>query len=289
MKPTEFPEQTVIWAKNQPPLWWSLLSLWDIMQEFKPAEFMQLIQTLRQHASTCDRGDGFVDGPRHPVILNLMAMLATQCDGSGLPVSAVAVRRAIKGWNHGGMHVKVLQEVVKGLGLGVENECSTILFYAIEADRRRYFDRFRIEWEDAIKRFPDLLIDVEEMNKCFALGRYAAAVFHAVHADETALIEVGKFLKVKDPKSGWTATANRLEAILKMPHKQRSRFEQKHFTFLEQLHGTVGALKDSWRNKISHSQGKLTLLTVDFSDQVAEEIIIQSRGFVRRIATELPG
>ncbi len=42
-------------------------------------------------------------------------------------------------------------------------------------------------------------------------------------------------------------------------------------TFLEQMHGTIEGLKNAWCNKISHAQGKLTLLTADFSPDVAEE------------------
>jgi hypothetical protein len=187
-----------------------------------------------------------------------------------------------------GLRADDAQRMVDTIEMAVESECQTIAFFTVEAERRRYYDSYLTGWEDAVNRFPDLRTDVEEMSKCFALRRYAAAVFHAVHADELALIEVGKFLKVNDPKSGWTATANALDRIIAKPYKQRSRFERKHFAFLEQLNGTVGALKDAWRNKVSHAQGKLMLLTVDFGDQVAEEIIAHSRGFVRRIATELP-
>lgn len=170
----------------------------------------------------------------------------------------------------------------------VDTECQTILFYRVEAERRRYFDNYRNGWEEAITRWPQLLTDVEEMSKCYALGRYAASVFHSVHADEIALIEVGKFLSVPDPKSGWTATANALEKITKTPYGQRSPFEQQHSAFFEQLQGTVEALKNAWRNKVSHAQGRLVLMTVDFNDQVAEDIIFATRAFLRRVATELP-
>jgi hypothetical protein len=57
---------------------------------------------------------------------------------------------------------------------------------------------------------------------------------------------------------------------------------------LEQVHGTVVVLKDAWRNKIGHAHGRLILMRSDFTPDIAEEIMIAARGFMRRLATELP-
>lgn len=127
------------------------------------------------------------------------------------------------------------------------------------------------------------------MNKCCALARYAGAVFHSVQTIECGLIEFGKFLNVSDPKSGWTAVTKRLEMLIeKTKYPDLDPPYQVHFNFLEQMHGTVGALNSAWRNKISHAQGRLVLMTSKFSPEVAEEIMIASRSFMRRLATELP-
>ena len=131
--------------------------------------------------------------------------------------------------------------------------------------------------------------DVEEMSKCFALARYAGAVFHSVQAIECGLIEFGKFLNVTDPKSGWTAVNNKLATLVtKTKYSALDPIHQEHFGFLEQMHGVTGALNNAWRNKISHAQGRLILMTSEFSPEVAEEIMIASRSFMRRLATELP-
>jgi hypothetical protein len=57
---------------------------------------------------------------------------------------------------------------------------------------------------------------------------------------------------------------------------------------LEQIQGTVEGLKNAWRNKISHVQGKLTLMSVEFSPEIAEEILLATRAFMRRLAEDLP-
>ncbi len=139
-------------------------------------------------------------------------------------------------------------------------------------------------WEEIVERFPDALTDVE----CFACSRYAAVVFHSVQVVEVGLIELGKFIGVTDPLSGWTATTNRIQQIIKKGHDARTPFERQHFPFLEQMYGTIEGLKNAWRNKISHAQGKLTLLTSDFSPDVAEEILFATRAFMRRLATDTP-
>jgi len=129
---------------------------------------------------------------------------------------------------------------------------------------------------------------VEEMHKCFALSRYAGAVFHSVQTIEFGLLDLGKFLDVDDPKSGWTAVANKLDKLTKAKFQDLSDKHQKNFAFIEQMQATVTALKNAWRNKISHAHGKLVLVTSEFAPDVAEEIIMATRAFMRRLATELP-
>jgi hypothetical protein len=71
-------------------------------------------------------------------------------------------------------------------------------------------------------------------------------------------------------------------------YNERNDFEKQNFPFLEQVQGTVEALKNAWRNKISHAQGKLILLTTDFTPEIAEEIILATRAFMRRLGEGLP-
>ena len=171
----------------------------------------------------------------------------------------------------------------------LEDELETKLFFVLPHEKRMFFDTPRKGWEEVIARFPDTIPDVEEMSKCFALSRYPAAVFHSVNAIEAVLIDFGKFLNVADPKSGWTAVSGKLATLVtKTKYQDLDPLYQKHFSFLEQVHGTVEALKSAWRNKISHAQGRLFLMGSEFSPDVAEEIMLASRRFMRRLATEMP-
>src|ERR1700722_1546042 len=149
---------------------------------------------------------------------------------------------------------------------------------ALSMREREYYERWLKGWEAIIERFPDTASDVEEAQKCFALSRYTAAVFHSIQVVEAGLIELGKFISVADPKSGWTAVANELKRIVSKKREDLTDLEKQHFQFLEQVQGTVEALKNAWRNKVSHVQGRIILMTREFSSEVAEEIIFASRG-----------
>jgi len=168
------------------------------------------------------------------------------------------------------------------------DEMTGKIFWALNTREAELYNHPRNGWEQIIERFPDTVSDIEEASKCFALSRYAAAIFHSVQTVEVGLIELGKIIGVTDPLSGWTATTNRLQSIIKKGHEARTLFEREHFAFFEQMHGTIEGLKNAWRNKISHAHGKLTLLTADFSPDVAEEILFASRAFMRRLATDAP-
>ena len=143
--------------------------------------------------------------------------------------------------------------------------------------------------EEVIDRFKNSVMDVEEMRKCFALSRYAGCVFHSVQVIEFGLIDIGKWLPaLNDPKAGWPSVTQELERIVNVPYPKRTPFEQTHFVFIEQTNALMKALKFAWRNKISHAGGKLHVLSPDFAPEIAEEIMMATRGFMRRLAVYLP-
>lgn len=173
--------------------------------------------------------------------------------------------------------------------LTIEHELSLQSFLRITPDRKEFFDEPRKGWEEVINRFTDSLMDVEEMRKCFALSRYAGCVFHSVQVIEFGLIHIGKWLpNLNDPKAGWPSVTRELERIVDLPYPKRTTFEQTHFVFIEQTNALVKSLKHSWRNKISHASGRLHVLSPDFAAEIAEEIMMATRGFMRKLATDLP-
>ena len=162
------------------------------------------------------------------------------------------------------------------------------VFLSLSLNEAEYYTNFRQKWVEIIRVIPASEGDIEEAGKCFALGRYAASVFHSLQTVELGIIWLGNRINVTDHQAGWNATTKKLEEIIRKKHQDRSEFERQHFAFLEQIHATIEALKNAWRNKVSHAHNKLAVMTSDFSSDVAEEILTASRAFMRRLATEGP-
>lgn len=167
-------------------------------------------------------------------------------------------------------------------------ELEAHVFLAVDTSAAHYHSDPRRDWEEVIGRWPVTISDIEEAGKCYALRRYAACVFHCMQIVEHGLLALGEFMRVVDPKSGFTAVTNELDRVLKKKWDERSDFERQHYAFFEQVNGAVAPMKTAWRNKIDHAQGALRVMTADFSPQVAMEIYIATRGFMRRLATEMP-
>jgi hypothetical protein len=166
-------------------------------------------------------------------------------------------------------------------------EMKTVSFLYIPTDRTKWYDSQREEWKIALTRWPKITTDIAESHRCFAFDRFAAAIFHILLVAEFGVIQVASLLGVAGDKPGWGALG-RLEAILKKNYKDRTPLEQKHSALLEQILPLLLAIRGSWRDKISHVENKLDWMDTDFSPQMAEEIITPTRGFIRRLATDLP-
>jgi hypothetical protein len=206
----------------------------------------------------------------------------------GFSASAASLKKIVATFGRQGSQWKDLCAPAKECLDRLIDEAENREFFVLTARESDYFKKPRRGWELSIARFPEITGDVEEASKCFALSRYGAAIFHSLQVVEAGLIELGVFIKVNDPKSGWTAVSAALNRILKKDHRDRTRFEKRNFHFLEQVHGTIEGLKNAWRNKISHAHGKLILMTPDFSPEISEEILFATRAFMRRLAEGLP-
>jgi hypothetical protein len=168
------------------------------------------------------------------------------------------------------------------------HELEARVFFPVDSADAHYYREPRRDWESVTGRFPETIGDIEEAGRCYALKRYAACVFHCMQIAEHGLLALGEFMQLEDPKSGFTAVSNGLQRIKTRKYSDLTEFEQEHFAFFEQMNASVQAIKDAWRNKVNHAQGKLALMTTDFTPAVAIEIYMATRGFMRRLATELP-
>jgi hypothetical protein len=217
--------------------------------------------------------------------------LGDYCDTMSFPLTRIIVRRILdrfEGCEDTSFTVKDLGDLLGNALERLKDEAGTYLFLHVASERERFYRTPRSGWDAIISRFPDTVTDIEEASICFALDRHAACVFHCVQVVEHGLIALGRFMNIKDPKSGWTATSNELERITKKKFTDLTPFEVQHIVFFKQVYATVTALQDAWRNKISHAEGRLAVMTAEFAPRIAEEIMMATRGFMGRLASDLP-
>jgi hypothetical protein len=264
------------------------------MKPFDAALFMRFMEAAgmtrtlealpsKREMSLSEVSDGWVRD-----WLKLMDLYEPACVELELTASAATIRKLRAALTKPNPLSTEVNPLTIELGGRLYDEMGNKHFWALTMRETAYYKNPHKGWEEIIEHFPDTVTDIEEASKCFALSRYAAAIFHSVQVVEVGVIELGKLIGVTDPLPGWTATTNRLQNIIKKGHEARTPFERQHFAFFEQIQGTIEGLKNAWRNKVSHAYGKLTLLTGDFSPDIAEEILFATRAFMRRLATDAP-
>jgi hypothetical protein len=213
--------------------------------------------------------------------INLLKFSKQQCARINLQVCVKHAEELLQSAESGMLGAK---EIV-ALKQNVVRELSCQYFVGIAPERQGVFENGRKDWEDVLSNFPDATDDVEEMNKCYALCRYPAAVMHSLMVVEHGLVVLGPRIGATDPKEGWDASCRQLERVIKAGRGMNTT--GLDFDQLDQLNTCIQVMKTAWRNKINHATGKPILLHGGFAPDVAEEIISSSRGFMRRLATVL--
>lgn len=291
-----------------------LWSLWDIMKKFQPEALaaltmlLQIIQDDQRLVVMIDRTHaayhpllsvagitepitmGGASGSDEPPVYLRDAIVKFHqiCLDAGLSTSATTIEKIARLGSNEKWTTKELAPLAVELHGRLHDELTKAEFLSLTPRESEYYAQPREGWSEIISRFPEVGDDVEEAYKCFALSRYPAAVFHSVQVLEVGLIDLGTFIGVNDPTSGWSAVEKRLKKVLSTEYRDRTTFEKQNYEFLEQVHGTTEGLKNAWRNKVSHAQGRLALMTANYSPEIAEEILFASRAFMRRLADGLP-
>lgn len=170
----------------------------------------------------------------------------------------------------------------------IRREMKRTLFLFVAQDRQQWYQTPLKDWDVVTGRWPKTAFDIEEAAKCFALDRFGGTVFHMMLVAEVGAIEVGNLLQLNDPKIGWQSVSKELKRIERTRFPDLSAIEQEHFALLQQLSPLLLSIENSIRHKISHVANRDILISGEFQPYVAEEVVSATRGFMRRLATDLP-
>jgi hypothetical protein len=281
-----------------------IFSLWDwYMQNFNGRELcyaITLLERLKCHWEYAKPlGDpGFTFG-NQPLYLSFeqrskaaesLEVIVTSLRSVPLDTTAEAVAEFhshLRNLAHTHLTTQEFGGRVDEIHRALIRELKQVVFFSITKPDAELVENPRRDWEEVIVRFPKTQIDVDEASYCLAFERYGAAIFHVLLVAELGVIELAKAISVGGDKPGW-GSLERIDQILRKSYSSRSDIEKKHTHLLEQLQPLMLSMKNSWRHKITHVDNKLEWIDTDFSPQIAKEIISAVRGFMRRLAQELP-
>lgn len=211
-----------------------------------------------------------------------------ECAKAGLRASA-ATALGLVGQLEGNTTLGAIVDLQQELSRRISDELNCEYFIQLSNAEALRFEEWRRGWESILQRFPDVTRDVEETNKCFALNRYTAAMFHALHVAEWGAIKLGEHIGVMDPKKGWGPTEKKLRALIDSGHSGLPGNLAGQFEFLEQMNREINSMVLAWRHKVDHAANHLAILpNTDFTPDVAEHIISAVRIFMLRLIEGTP-
>jgi hypothetical protein len=167
-----------------------LWSLWDIMKPFSAALFVRLTEAAGMLRSM-ERIEGLFQKFGVPpkdanaeekyaaCWLEQIDLYEKHCVEMELTASVATIkkiRKVLAGPNPPSTEINALIIELSGR---LYDEMNGRVFWALTMSEAAYYSNPRKGWEKIIERFRDTVIDIEEASKCFALSRYAAAVFIA--------------------------------------------------------------------------------------------------------------
>ena len=271
-----------------------LISLWDIMQRFYPELFVHLSATLESIAGPIEVGgvsaSGMPLGER--VRASGMAVLRDfkdDCLALGLTTSVITIDKLMSLFSKAEATYGDQKPLIRELQGRLVDEMRGEFFFGLTSQEGDRYERWWKNWESVVERFPDTTRDVEEMNKCFALCRYTAAMFHSLHVAEWGAIKLGDYIGVSDPKKGWGPTSRKLNELINAGHSRLPAELAGKFEFLEQMNREIDSMVLAWRHKVDHAANHLAIVpNTDFTPDVAEHIIGAVRVFMLRILEGVP-
>lgn len=270
-----------------------LLTLKELMKEFEAQKLVHSLRCLLGGAHNVQElgpysTRKFLIADTKKQTLDLLEC----CKSSDLRMSTLAINRLLILFGEHLSEDLVAKSVVDAAWntiITVEEELSLRMYFSLEPDEADLYMNPWKGWERIVGQFGDTQRDIEEMNKCFAMCRYTASMFHALHVAEWGAIELGNYIGVTDPKKGWTPTEKKLRELVKAGHLTLPTHLMGKFEFLEQMSREIDSLVLAWRNKVDHAANHLAVVPrTDFTPDIARHIIGAIRIFMLRLTEGIP-
>ena len=132
------------------------------------------------------------------------------------------------------------------------DETQSCSVFAIETSSANFLKSETRHFGDIVDTaFPSAIFDIDEANKCRALGLSTACVMHLMRALEPALNALAKHVGV-EAEHNWNTALNQIDAKLKNISKSNSSEEAEQWASETSAHFRV--IKNAWRNHAAHGK-----------------------------------
>jgi len=128
----------------------------------------------------------------------------------------------------------------------IEDELSLRLYFSLEPFEARAWDANYLFGEDVSNRFPSTDFELQEETKCYATGRYTAAVFHLMRVLEVGLAALAANIGVDPENRTWEAILNGMQTKLNENTQTKPAGWKETEQFYSELMAHFRSTKNAW-------------------------------------------
>jgi hypothetical protein len=238
-----------------------LVSLWDMLR-FYADRFLGI-----NHALDMMRFEFTANGLRHHDFSEngkdragleaFLRLLHTMLSELHLPMSAKQALHCLKSFEYADRVDDKLCDETFALYRRIKDEFENQLFFMIPPNKASLYESGATFFDKrASDRFPDLLYDMDEACKCYALGRTTACVFHLMRIMERGVQVFGDLLGVTSTaEKVWQTIIGDIRKAVEKKYPDRKQVERIKY---ENVLAHLETIKIAWRNPTMHPKNTYT-------------------------------
>ncbi|MGH7813250.1 MAG: hypothetical protein ACREQI_04520 [Candidatus Binataceae bacterium] len=249
---------------------------------------LEMAQTIGETAIAAGKIAGAVAGDRPATermreLMRMPARSRQNIEAAGLQMCLKSFDRLVQAADDPNLTIGHAREYAEDLTLRLSDELTDCSFWQVPR-AHQYLLESDLFGPEVSKAFPSACSDIEEAGTCLAFGRGTAGVFHLMRILERGLRSLAETLK--DPNldparnPSWDSILKKCEAEQRKPIAERAAEWRSDEKFFSDVHATLRAVKDGWRNPSLHVER-------NYTTEQALEIFVTTRAFMQRLAAKM--
>jgi hypothetical protein len=176
-----------------------------------------------------------------------------------------------------------LQAEIKSLYQRMQDLFVGQTFYRVSSNKAGHYENPFAEWTIVSTSIPSATDAIEEAEKCFALGRNTACVFHCIEIMDKGLVAFAKHLStgVNPALDTWETMIKGIEEAI---NRKRAKVDRSTWKSLEAFYdealSDLRSVKNAWRNPTMHFRRTYT-------EEQAQKVLDRVRDFMTHLCSRV--